>query len=91
MKNDIDQTNAYYRVVDKLCAKKGITHRALAEEIGVNEVTLSRYLRGERSTTLQSFMAMCRVLEIDPQSLYKTYLYSRLEKRVADYRKEHEA
>ena len=82
--------NEYYRKVDELCVKHGITHRALAEKIGISDVTLSRYLTGERSTQLCPFMAMCRVLEIEPTELYKTYLFARMEQRVQKYRDEHE-
>lgn len=82
--------NAFYREIDELCVKKGITHRRLSEIIGVNEVTLSRYLRGERKMQLSPFMAMCKAFDVSAESLYKTYLYANLEKRVAKYREEHE-
>lgn len=83
--------NAFYRRIDELCVDKGITHRRLAELIGVNEATLCRYLLGERLVPLMPFMGMCKVLGIEPEELYRTYLYARMEKRVAKYRKEHEA
>ena len=82
--------NAFYRKVDKLCVKKGITHRELAEQIGVTEVTLSRYLTGQRNTQLSPFMSMCRVLDISAEELFQSYLYASMERRVAKYRKEHE-
>ena len=82
--------NAFYRKVDELCVKKGITHRRLAEIIGVNEVTLSRYLNGERKMQLGPFMLMCKAFDVSPESLFKTYTYARMEKRVEQYRKEHE-
>lgn len=82
--------NEFYRAIDELCVKNGITHRALAEKIGVNEVTLSRYLLGERKVQLSPFMAMCKVFDVDPRELYKTYLFARMENRVAKYRAEKE-
>lgn len=82
--------NAFYREVDELCVKKGITHRRLSELIGVTEVTLSRYLRLERTMQLFPFMSMCKAFDVSVESLYKTYLYANLEKRVAKYREEHE-
>ena len=82
--------NAYYRKVDELCVKRGIMHRALAEKIGISDVTLSRYLTCERSTQLCPFMSICEVFEINPEELYKTYLYARMEQLVAKYRAEHE-
>lgn len=86
MKTKCEDMNPFYRVVDTLCAKKGISHRALAEKIGVNEVTLSRYLNGERKVQLSPFMGMCKVLGISPEALFKTYTYARLEQRVIRYR-----
>lgn len=86
MKTKQSDMNAFYRVVDTLCAKKGISHRELAERIGVGEVTLSRYLNGERKVQLSPFMSMCEVLDINPESLFKTYTYARLEQRVIRYR-----
>jgi len=82
--------NPFYRRIDELCVANGLTHRALAEAIGVNEVTLSRYLTGERKTQLAPFMAMCHTLHIEPDELYRTYLYANMERRVARYREEHE-
>ncbi|MBR3321834.1 MAG: helix-turn-helix transcriptional regulator [Exiguobacterium sp.] len=82
--------NEFYRKVDELCVKKGITHRALAEKIGVNEVTLSRYLLGQRTIQLMPFMGMCKALDVPVEELYKVYLYARLEQRVIRYRTEHE-
>ena len=90
MKTKQEDMNAFYRVVDTLCAKKGISHRELAEKIGVGDVTLSRYLNGERKVQLSPFMGMCKVLEINPEALFKTYTYARLEQRVIRYREQTE-
>ena len=90
MKTKAEDMNAFYRVIDTLCAKKGISHRELAERIGVNDVTLSRYLTGERKVQLSPFMCMCEVLDINPEALFKTYTYARLEQRVIRYREQTE-
>ena len=90
MKTKQSDMNAFYKVVDTLCAKRGISHRELAEKMGVSEVTLSRYLTGERKVQLSPFMSMCEVLDINPESLFKTYTYARLEQRVIRYREQTE-
>ena len=90
MRTKREDMNAFYKVVDTLCAKKGMSHCELADAIGISNVTLSRYLTGQRAVQLSPFMSMCRVLEINPESLYKTYLFARMETRVANYRAEHE-
>ena len=82
--------NEFYHRIDELCVKNGITHRQLAEQIGVNEVTLSRYLTGERKVQLMPFMGMCKALKVEPSDLYKTYLFARMEDRVAKYRADKE-
>ena len=80
----------FYHVIDKYCVNKGITHRELAEKIDVDEVTLSRYLTGQRKITLLAFMEICDVFGVKAEELYKTYLFSCMEQRVARYREEHE-
>lgn len=82
--------NEFYHEIDKLCIEKGITHRKLAEDIGVNEVTLSRYLNGERKITLSAFMGLCKAFDVPAEKMYKTYMYANMEMRVAKYREEHE-
>lgn len=81
----------FYHVIDKLCIDKGITHRELAEIVGVSEVTLSRYLTGERTISLSVFMGLCKAFKITAEDLYKKYLFSNMKQRVEKYREEHEA
>lgn len=76
----------FYYAIDKLCIKKGMTHKELAEFVGVNEPTLSRYLTGVRKIPLSSFMRMCKVFNITAEELYKIYLFSNMERRVTRYR-----
>ena len=80
----------FYHAIDKLCVNKGITHRELAEQIGISEVTLSRYLTGERKIALSAFMGICEAFSVKAEDLYKTYLFSDMKQRVARYRAEHE-
>lgn len=81
----------FYHAIDKLCIDKRITHRELAEIVGVSEVTLSRYLTGERLISLSAFMGICKAFDITAEDLYKTYLFSNMRQRVERYRKEHES
>lgn len=80
----------FYHVIDKYCVSKSITHRELAEIAGVNEVTLSRYLTGQRKISLSVFMSLCKAFDVRAEDLYKIYLFSNMEQRVAKYREEHE-
>ena len=80
----------FYHAIDKLCVEKGITHRRLAEIIGIHEVSLSRYLTGQRKITLSAFMSLCKAFDVKAEDLYKTYLFSNMKQRVARYRAEHE-
>ena len=77
--------NAFYKRVHELCEQKNMTHGELAEEIGVTAVTFSRYMTLQRTVGLMPFMAMCKVFEVEPENLYKTYLFARMRKRVANY------
>ena len=81
----------FYHAIDVLCIDKHITHRELAEKVGVSEVTLSRYLTGERLISLSVFMGICKVFDIKAEDLYKTYMFSNMRQRVERYRKEHES
>lgn len=80
----------FYHAIDKLCVNKGITHKELAEITGIHEVTLSMYLTGQRKISLSAFMALCKAFDVKAEDLYKTYLFSNIEQRVARYREEHE-
>ena len=80
----------FYHAVDKLCIKNGLTHRELANIVGISEITLSRYLTGERKISLYVFMSMCKAFKITAEDLYEIYLFSNMEQRVAKYREKHE-
>ena len=48
--------------IARYLVRKGWTQRRLAEEIGITEVTLSRYMSGTRQPTVYSLLRMSRVL-----------------------------
>lgn len=72
--------NVFYERVHNLCEQKGLTHAEAAASIGVSEVTFSRYLNLERKFSLQAYMAMCCLLEIPAEVLYRTYIQAWLKK-----------
>jgi DNA-binding Xre family transcriptional regulator len=69
----------FYQAIDKLCAEKGITHKRLAEIAGIHEVTLSRYLTGQRKISLSAFIGICEAFGVKAEDLYKAYLFSNME------------
>lgn len=79
--------NPFYNRVDSIIRNKGMSHKELAEHIGVTPVTLHRYLVLERSCSLSAFMGICEVVDVSAEDLFRTYTYARLEKRVDDYRR----
>jgi transcriptional regulator with XRE-family HTH domain len=46
-----------------------MTQAELAEETGMSEATISRYIKGERMPTLRSLVNLIYVLECDPDEL----------------------
>lgn len=44
----------------------GLTQKQLAEKVGLTDVTISRYENGEREPKWSDFLAICEVLEINP-------------------------
>ena len=72
--------NVFYERVHTLCKQKGLTHGEVAASIGVSEVTFSRYLNLQRQFSLTAYMAMCCLLEVPAEVLYRTYIQARLKK-----------
>ena len=56
-----------------LMQEVGITQRELADESGVTEATISRYLNKQRMPTLKAFLNICYVLECQPNELIDNY------------------
>lgn len=50
--------------------KKGITQRELAEKIGVNEVSISRYVNGERIPKVTTGIQIAQALGCSVEDLY---------------------
>lgn len=79
--------NPFYNRVDSMIRNKGMSHKELAESIGVEAVTLHRHLALKRSCSLSAFMGICEVIGVSAEDLFRTYTYARLAKRVDDYRR----
>ena len=55
-------------VVDQLrkaIEDSGESQIAIAEATGVNQGNLSKFMRGERSLSLETFAALCEYLKVD--------------------------
>ena len=70
------------RIEERLRAKK-MTQKQFAEELGVSEVTVSRWLGGERNPTMETMERMAEVLETTP-----AYLLSKGELQPAEKKSE---
>lgn len=80
--------NSFKQAILSEAKKQGYNQKILAEMTGETEVTMSRYLNLKRDCSLSCFMDLCHILKLDYDKLYRHYLYSRCEKRVAAYREE---
>lgn len=47
--------------------EKGISTRSIATRTGIDEQILYRCLRGEQRLKADEFLAICRVIEVNPQ------------------------
>ena len=74
----------------KKLVRSKTTQAELADYCGVTEVSMCRYLDLSRTVPLMVFMRMCKKLDIQPEELYNTYLFARMEHRVKKYRDEKE-
>lgn len=50
---------------------KKMTMKELGKRIGVSEGTISRYETGERKITFDSFVDICKVLDLNPLDVVK--------------------
>jgi len=46
-------------------ARKKISETAIASDLGVHRVSISRYFTGSRTITMPVFADLCRVLDLD--------------------------
>ncbi len=53
----------------KVLDEKGIMQKELAEKIGVNEMTVSRYVHGGRIVSVPVLIEICRVLNVSADYL----------------------
>lgn len=65
--------NDFHKTISILCKHNGINQNILAKMCGVNAVTMSRYLTLQRDFSLDAFMAMCRVLDLDVRRMHWLY------------------
>lgn len=49
--------------------EKEITGRELAEQVGVSEQTISKWINNKALEQIEKFIIMCKILEIDPREL----------------------
>lgn len=59
----------FMKNLENLMYRQGISQNRLAEESGISQATISRYLKGERMPTLKAVINICCVLECDIDEL----------------------
>lgn len=52
-----------------LVRSQGMTLAAFSREIGINRITIRCWLRGKYSPTLDQYVRLCRVLEVELEHL----------------------
>lgn len=55
-------TDIFISRLEKMRKEKGFTQRELASKVGVNEVSMSRYIKGERVPTVTTIVSIAQVL-----------------------------
>lgn len=56
--------------IDKFLKKAGLTQRELAERVGTTEVSMSRYVRGDRVPKAPICIKIANVLNCNVEDLY---------------------
>ena len=56
--------------IKELLEEKGISQRELAEMVGITEVSMSRYINGERTPKAPIAMKIARVLDVNIEDLF---------------------
>lgn len=56
--------------IKELCEKKGISHRELADMVGITEVSMYRYINGERVPRAPELINFAKALNVDPAYLF---------------------
>lgn len=70
-KTRIALTSAARAKIQNALYRKGITQRELASQITVNEVSMSRYLRGDTGIPEDKLAPMCEALDLDKEELLR--------------------
>ena len=52
-----------------ILAEKGKTNKWLAEKLGKSEVTVSRWVRNENQPSMETFLEIARLLDVDVKEL----------------------
>lgn len=53
--------------LNQMIAEKGISIRSIATRAGMDEQILYRCLRGEQRLKANEFLAICKVIDVDPR------------------------
>ena len=56
--------------------RSGFTQVELAKQLKINQSTISRYLSGQKSPSLEIFANLCAVLDLDPHDILCIDSYS---------------
>ncbi|MBQ7995369.1 MAG: helix-turn-helix transcriptional regulator [Bacilli bacterium] len=52
--------------LSKLLDEKKISHNKLAQEIGIDRASITKYVKGESAPRLDTFLAICDALQVQP-------------------------
>lgn len=55
--------------ISELCKQQGIKQKELAEKVGVTQVSMSRYVTGERVPRLNTLKEIAKILKTTPEYL----------------------
>ena len=58
------------KVLHALRKQKGMTQKDLAEQIGIQQHSISQHENGKRRINLAKFLNYCLVLEVDPAEAF---------------------
>ena len=65
-------TDIFISRLEEMRKEKGFTQRELASKVGVNEVSMSRYIKGERVPTVPTIVSIAQVLGVSVDYLVGT-------------------
>ena len=58
----------FYKLFDKL-AELNITQKELAEKLGINPSTVSKYMRLDKYPSLDTFANICEILDVSADEI----------------------